>query len=270
MRAPAPSEAEAPPDRADAFLRALAGGGLVDARRVAVAVAHAGDETIALGGQLARLNGATVIHATDGAPPSAAAEHGFAEARDYAFARACELERAMMLAGVPVADRFCLGVPAGEAALRLTRLTRALMRMFDQRAIEVVLTHAYEGGCPDRDATAFAVHAARRLLARKQRALAVVELPRDRMAAHRAEILTLALDERARAIKREMLAAYRTQAQALQAAEIDVERFRVAADCDFAQLPNAGKRGVRWLALVEAASAELGLECVLGAGAGRT
>jgi LmbE family N-acetylglucosaminyl deacetylase len=47
-----------------------------------------------------------------------------------------------------------------EASLHLAGLTRELVRVFEELGPEVVLTHPYEGGHPDHDATAFAVHAA--------------------------------------------------------------------------------------------------------------
>ena len=127
MRAVAREQPLIAPERAAAFLRALATGRLIRARSVAMVVAHPDDETIGAGAQLPRLNGVTMIHVTDGAPrkPHEAERHGFATAAEYAFARARELERVMMLAGIPVADRFCLGLADQEAALHLPRVARA-------------------------------------------------------------------------------------------------------------------------------------------------
>ena len=86
-------------------------------------VAHPDDETIGAGAQLPRLNGVTMIHVTDGAPrkPRDAERHGFATAAEYAFARARELERVMMLAGIPV------GGPR-SASVSPTRRRRSICR----------------------------------------------------------------------------------------------------------------------------------------------
>jgi N-acetylglucosamine malate deacetylase 2 len=283
MRAVAREQPLSAPDRAAAFLRALATGRLIRARSLAMVVAHPDDEAIGAGAQLPRLNGVTMIHVTDGAPrkPHDAERHGFATAAEYAFARARELERVMMLAGIPVADRFCLGVADQEAALHLPRVARALVRLFLERATEIVLIHSYEGGHPDHDAAAFAVHAAVALLRREGREIAIIEMPFyradgdgwavQRFAPAPAAVETvLALGDRDRAMKRQMFAAHRTQAGALAFFDAETERFRIAPAYDFSTLPNGGHlhyerhdwgmTGARWARLVEAASRELGLE----------
>jgi N-acetylglucosamine malate deacetylase 2 len=281
IEAPAISE-----KRAESFLSALAAGGLIDARHVALVVAHPDDETIGAGGQIARLHGVTVIHATNGAPrnPHTAAEHGFATPADYAFARARELERVMMLGGVPVADRFCLGLPDQEAALNLARLARALARLFEERATEIVITHAYEGGHPDHDAVAFAAHAAAAIRRFDGREVGIVEMPfyhadgeewgvQRFLPAPDAEEVSIPLSEAAQRMKEEMLAAHKTQAQTLKLFAADVERFRTAPRYAFGALPNGGMllyerhrwgmTGSRWLELVGAAAKELGVERLL-------
>src|SRR5215212_7792562 len=238
MRAVAREQPLSAPERAAAFLRALATGHLIRARSVAMVVAHPDDEAIGAGAQLPRLNGVTMIHVTDGAPRKLheAERHGFATAAEYAFARTRELERVMMLAGIPVADRFCLGL---------------------------------------------AVHAAVELLRREGREIAIIEMPFyraegdgwavQRFAPTPAAVETvLALGDRDRAVKRQMLAAHRTQAEMLAFFDAETERFRIAPAYDFSTLPNGGHlhyerhdwgmTGARWVPLVEAASRELGLE----------
>jgi len=283
MRAVAREQPLSAPERAAAFLRALATGRLIRARSLAMVVAHPDDEAIGAGAQLSRLNGVTMIHVTDGAPlsPHEAERHGYATAAEYAFARTRELERVMMLAGIPVADRFCLGLPDQEAALHLPRVARALVRLFMERATEIVLTHAYEGGHPDHDAAAFASYAAVELLRREGRDIAIIEMPFyradgegwavQRFAPAPAAVETvLALGDRDRAMKRQMFAAHRTQAEMLAFFGVEAERFRIPPAYDFATLPNGGHlhyerhdwgmTGARWVDLVEAASRELALE----------
>jgi LmbE family N-acetylglucosaminyl deacetylase len=282
MTALAQEKALDAPERAARFLRALQTGLPLQAKTVALVTAHPDDETIGAGALLPRLSGVTVILATDGAPRNGgdAGRQGFTSAADYAFARSREFERVMMLAGVPVADRFCLGLPDQEAAMNLPRLTRALVRLFRERDTEIALTHSYEGGHPDHDAVAFAVHAAAALRSREGRDVAVVEMPfyhldgkdwavQRFIPAPDVEETALPLREEDRAVKLEMLAAHRTQGETLSRFDLDAERFRIAPDYDFAVLPNGGRllyerygwgmTGDRWRTLAAAASAELGL-----------
>src|SRR5205085_99806 len=120
-----------------------------------------------------------VILVTDGAPTNLydAHAHGFATANDYAQARRRELANALAIAGADPQQLVQLRVPDQQAALRLESIVDRLTALFARRAISTVLTHAYEGGHPDHDATAFAVHAAAALLARRGLTLAVVEMP---------------------------------------------------------------------------------------------
>jgi LmbE family N-acetylglucosaminyl deacetylase len=151
---------------AAAILEKLAGRRSV-AERVVIVVAHPDDETIGLGAQLCRLEDALLVHVTDGAPRDGhdAVDYGFANLADYAAARRTELRAALAAGGAEHVRTLCLGNVDQEAMRHLTELAHRVREILQQEKPHAVITHAYEGGHPDHDAAAFAVHAAGRLMA---------------------------------------------------------------------------------------------------------
>src|SRR5712671_1244219 len=135
--------------------------------RVVVVAAHPDDETIGLGAQLRRLDDALLVHVTDGAPRDGhdAAVYGFATLADYEAARRRELAAALAAGDAQQARTLCLGIVDQEAMHHLTELAHRLRDILERERPQAVITHAYEGGHPDHDAAAFAVHAACRLAA---------------------------------------------------------------------------------------------------------
>lgn len=218
-----------------------------------VVVAHPDDEVIGIGAQLGRLEEVRVVHVTDGSPRDLADAQraGFASAEDYAKARRLESLRALELAGVPEARALQLGVRDQEAALALVRMTEELAQLFERNRPSVVFTHPYEGGHPDHDATAFAVHAACALL---KRAPLVVEMAYyhwrgQAMRAGRflpralARVWTLHLHPEEVQRKQEMLDCFTTQQQVVRMFCARVERFRIAPVYDFTVPPHPGALG---------------------------
>ncbi len=137
---------------------------------VAVIVAHPDDETIGAGAQLARMSesagGLTIIHVTDGAPRnmSDALAAGFTTRGAYARARRQELLAALSLAGIGAGQTREIGLVDQEAMFNLVPLSLKIAELIMELRPSIALTHPYEGGHPDHDATAFAVHAACELL----------------------------------------------------------------------------------------------------------
>lgn len=246
--------------------------------RVVVVVAHPDDEVLGCGVLLSRLGGdATLVHVTDGAPADGgdAARLGYATPADYARARRRELETAVAAAGVKPERLVSFDVPDQGATDHLVAVTRRLVPLL--RGADVVLTHAYEGGHPDHDTVAFAVHHAVRLLGPE--APSLVEMPFYRASpadwlrqdfapaagAGPEEVLHLTASEHA--LKRVMYEAHASQAEVLGGFPIAVERFRLAPRYDFKVLPNDGlvlyerygwgATGAKWLALALAALAAI-------------
>jgi LmbE family N-acetylglucosaminyl deacetylase len=271
------AEAQFPADR---FLASLACPGR-DRITIptALVVAHPDDETIGCGAQLPRFSDLMVIHTTDGAPRrSTPAEFGSRQA--YADTRARELATALGMAGVSPAQSKGLGWPDQEASLHLVEMAEALAGELAGR--DVVITHAYEGGHPDHDATAFAVHAACALIERRFGARpALIEVPLYRaegsgwvtqtFAGDAAMPETeLALSPGELALKRRMMDAHHSQREMLSAFQSETELFREAPAYDFRRLPNAGRlhyesydwgmTGDTWLELAGKALRDLGLD----------
>jgi LmbE family N-acetylglucosaminyl deacetylase len=225
----------------------------IEAEDVAVVVAHPDDETVGCAGILQKLAGATVIVVTDGAPRNLAdaRKYGFTTAAAYAMARRDELERAMSLVGISAPKLVCLGIPDQQAAFVLAPLARALAFLLAWRGVNTIFTHAYEGGHPDHDAAAFAVHGAARLLRRRGIEPLLIEMPFyhlyetapvvQRFAHdHTSGEVAIPLSPAAEGMKRQMIATYATQASVLAPFAANIERFRPSPDYDFAQLPNRG------------------------------
>lgn len=244
---------------------------------VVAVVAHPDDETIGFGAQMHRFDDLTIVHLTDGAPPdpSDAAAAGYEDRAAYAAARRRELEAAVGLAGIGPDRLVALGFGDQAAAANLVPAARALAALFRRIGPAVVLTHAYEGGHPDHDATAYVVDAALRLAGLP---LAAIAMPLYRLGPEGMAVQsfpepspadrTIRLRPDERRAKRAMLAEHRSQARVLAQFGEAAETFRPAGKTDFRALPNDGRlfyeslawglTGADWLARVAAADRELG------------
>ncbi len=82
------------------ILERLASGAAIS-ERVVVLVAHPDDETLGMGGRLAKFQRLTLVHATNGAPPGGAnaVREGFTTLQAYSSARFGELTRSLRKLG---------------------------------------------------------------------------------------------------------------------------------------------------------------------------
>lgn len=222
--------------------------------RVMVIVAHPDDEAIGAGVLLAGIPDAIVVHVTDGAPRSNATvrRRGFKTREAYAEARRNEVVQALRLVDISEDRVRCLGFVDGEATLRLVELCHDVIDLLLEHQPEVVLTHPYEGGHTDHDATAFAVHLACGILRREGVAgptiLELTSYHQRNGKRVRSAFLprkgvperALELDPDAQLLKARMFEAFVSQRDCLREFPLTTERFRVAPRYDFTQPPHEG------------------------------
>jgi LmbE family N-acetylglucosaminyl deacetylase len=217
-------------------------------------VAHPDDEVLGLGSRLPHLRGAHIVYVTDGAPRDMtdALRLGLPSREAYAAARMREADAALALLGVERGRVSRLDLHDQEVAYGMAGLSDSCMDLIEELGPAAVITHAYEGGHPDHDAVALAVHlACRRRSHRGIVAPQVIEFAgyhdpdgSGRIATHDflpAPVpgVAVCLKPAEQARKRRALACFRTQRRMLRLFRADRERFRVAPSYRFTAPPHA-------------------------------
>ena len=247
--------------------------------RCVVIVAHPDDDVVGAGGLISRLNDVTVLHITNG-ESGKGRESNAASGESGEVARAASESRtALALANVSPDHIVEFGLSTEQAPFELTNLTRRIASFLIQVAPDIVLTNPYEGGDPDHDATAFATHAALRLMSQKGFEppsifeIAMYPTPDgkkrvlDFLPSEAAEVTTLLLDKKARDLKRQMFDCFTRRPDLQRQNSFGRERFRRPPRYNFAAPPNGGKLNyervapgvevVEWQELVRKAWSEL-------------
>lgn len=220
-----------------------------------VVVAHPDDEAIGAGGLLGGLPDVVVAHVTDGAPRDEryAQSKGFQTREEYARARRREVASALSHVGITPDRCRGLGYVDGEASLQLLELVFDVAELMDEVRPDIVLTHPYEGGHSDHDATAFAVHLACGILRRDSVPTPVVfELTSYHNFSGTRRVLsflpfigseeaTIRLTEAEQHVKRRMYGEFASQKQVLDRFPIGIERFRPAPRYVFTKAPHEGQ-----------------------------
>jgi LmbE family N-acetylglucosaminyl deacetylase len=213
---------------------------------VLIVVAHPDDEVIGAGALLCHLRNVTLIHTTDGSPrdTSDAFRAGFTTRERYALARRQELNCALRLAHIDPARAISLGFTDNETMFHLPELCLRLDEQLSLLNPDLILTHPYEGGHPDHDATAFAVH---RCARRSDRIFELTSYHANEAGLETGVFLPngeppviCGLSPEDSLTKTRMLACFQSQSAVLARFQVVPEQFRKAPRYDFTRPPHAG------------------------------
>jgi LmbE family N-acetylglucosaminyl deacetylase len=211
--------------------------------KVLAIVAHPDDETIAFGGMLQRSTASLVIFAVDGAPPNYGFEKRFGSLRTYSDLRFREASRALGLISNCSFRRLARENGSWfvdqHLFLELPEAYSSLCRIAREFSPDLVVSHSFEGGHLDHDACHVL---AKRLV--MDNGIASLEFPlywrsangRDAIqqfrGSHNGEF-ALRLSPLELAVKKRMIAEYRTQQNLVSVFSLESERFRplIPTDC---------------------------------------
>ena len=222
---------------------------LEEGASIAVVAAHPDDETLGFGGQLTTPLNVTFIYVTDGAPRNMieARRFGFADPRQYADARRKELGNALRLTPLREIRIREIGIPDQEAAFHIARIAECLSEHLGEIRPDLILTHPFEGGHPDHDATAMAVQLAAPvspgitpILEFTSYHLEGTNLVAGSFIDEQPNELSIRLTEQAYRIKQSMIECFTTQSGFIRQLLRPTERFRSAPQYEFTRRPHAG------------------------------
>lgn len=254
---------------------------------ILIVCAHPDDETLFGGCLFSRFKDIHLLYLTDGAPQDMkeALESGFNSREDYAITRKIELFRALRIAGVSPDKINFIEITDQETSYYLTDIVFKVADYILQLSPDIIFTHPYEGGHPDHDSASFAVHAAVRMLYRKN--LPVPEIfefssynnQNDSISAYRfinendSEVRTAILTDEEAYLKTKMLELFTTQSKMIKNFPIGREKYRRAINYKFLTPPHEGPlyyelmnwnmTGEKWRALAKESVENLGLTGIL-------
>lgn len=222
--------------------------------KTAIIAAHPDDEVVGASSRLPLLRNVYIIHTTDGAPKNLmdAIAAGFSNNDDYVRVRRQELFNALEIAGIEPNRCLELGFKDQDTSFSLTPLSERLEELLRELRPDIILTHAYEGGHPDHDSTAFAVHAACSSIYGKGFIPPVLMeftsyhdshgtiITSEFLSGEDIRTCTIVLSEEEKLMKKRMLDCFKTQKNVLSVFKTEKEAFRFAPRYDFLKPPHEG------------------------------
>ena len=206
---------------------------------LALVVAHQDDESIAAAGVMNRFRAMTLIHLSEGGGDED-------ENSTVRTVRREEVDVAMRVAAAGISRRLAYEFPDGRLPQHISAMADRLFQ--DLMAVDIVVTHPYEGGHCDHDAAAQAVQlACARMASTTGRAPVRLEfssyfkfggdIKSGEFVPGRTRTAIISLDAAAQRRKQAVFACFRSQTGNLGYFSTKQECFRVAPVYDFSRAP---------------------------------
>lgn len=217
--------------------------------------AHPDDEILGAGILISYLKGKIdIVTVTDGAPKNLADTFaaGFASREAYSNARFEEQAKALMYAGVKRSQCHRLSFSDQEASFQMPAICYRIVELIESKKPDIVFTHAFEGGHPDHDATAFAVWAAIAFLKKRRIKPPLVieyacyhgnggaEMVYNQFLYSKGTQWTINLNPKEINFKKSMIDCYISQWKTLSSFTLVAENFRPMPNHDFYRPPHHG------------------------------
>jgi LmbE family N-acetylglucosaminyl deacetylase len=223
-------------------------------KRILFIAAHPDDEILGAGTLLTLIKEPSFLHTTNGAPEDKvdSINAGYYNLEDYSEARRAEFREALIKGSIFPHSCYYLQIPDQGSIYRLEELIYGIAAVLNEINPDIVFTHPYEGGHPDHDTTAFAVHYILKYFQKRNLFTPLLyeftsyfnnegQMTAGEFIPGSYELSTLVLNERQRKLKEIMLRQFQTQQSSIDSFPLIKESYRKAPEYNFLLPPHIGK-----------------------------
>jgi N-acetylglucosamine malate deacetylase 2 len=245
--------------------------------KVVVVASHPDDEIIGLGSLFNKISNISFIHTTNGAPDNFIYREGSNALTPFQYSelRFREFENALYSISVLPQNHIKFNIPDQQTSFNITGLTLKMADTLLELKPDVIFLPPFEGGHPDHDSTAFAVHNAAGILKRAGINPLLIEytmyfnkdglIQTGEFSTPLSPEFSCQLNGFQQSLKRKLLQCFRSQKDTLKYFHTRHEKFRIAPKYDFTKLPckgfydlyNWGIDSITWLTKAKDSAEEL-------------
>lgn len=229
-------------------------GDIIDNRiRVLIVSAHPDDETIGAGSIFNKIENISFLHTTNGAPGNEVFKTaaGLTSSAEYSKQRFNEFYQVLKLAKCAPNHHIKFGFKDQQTSFQLSLLTMRMIESLKSVKPDFIFVHPFEGGHPDHDAAAFAVHNAVSILKMEGHPIEIIEytsyfnhnglMQTGEFLSAATPVFKIDLNEKQKVLKQRMYECFASQTEIFKYFPISSEKYRQAPVYDFTTPPSQGK-----------------------------